>query len=176
MDPPEAVSILARTPNVLQTLLAGLPPECVHRNDGAGTWSAYDIVGHLKHGDATNWMPRTRMILNHGTGRPFEAFDREAMLREDREPVDALVAGFQQARQASLDELSALGLTAADMAKRGLHPDLGEVALGQLVAAWVTHDLTHLAQIGEVLARRYRTDAGPWRVYMPALDRVAEAE
>lgn len=176
MDLPEATSMLARTPKTLDTLLAGLPPEALHRNDGPGTWSAYDIVGHLLHGETTNWLPRARMIMQHGTGRPFEPFDREAMLGRDPEPAAVLLARFQAARLASLEELSSLDLTAGDMNRRGLHPDMGEVTLGQLLATWVAHDLTHVAQVGEVLARAYREDVGPWRAYLPALDRVAEAE
>ncbi|MEN3308310.1 MAG: hypothetical protein V7603_4512 [Micromonosporaceae bacterium] len=176
MELPEATSMLARTPKVVDTLLAGLPPEWLYRDDGPGTWSAYDIVGHLIEGEAANWLPRTRMILRHGTGRAFESFDRQAMLGRDREPAAALLARFQAARQASLDELSSLDLTADDVDRRGLHPDLGEVTLGQVLATWVAHDLTHVAQVGEVLARRYRVDVGPYRTYLPALDRTADAE
>lgn len=168
--------MLARTPRVLDTLLAGLPPEWLHRDDGPGTWSAYDIVGHLLHGEETDWLPRTRTILEHGAARPFEAFDREAMLGREPESAAALLARFQAARLAGLDELSSLELTAGDMDRRGLHPDLGEVTLGQLLATWVAHDLAHLGQVGEVLARHYRDDVGPWRAYLPALDRTAEAE
>lgn len=176
MQLPDATSILARTPNVLDALLTGLPPEWLHRDDGPGTWSAYDIVGHLVHGEAANWMPRARMILRDGAGRAFEGFDREAMLTWDREPMDGLLARFRAARRASLDELSSLDLTADDLERHGVHPEMGEVTLGQLLATWVAHDLTHLAQIGEVLARRYRDDVGPWRAFMPALERVADAE
>jgi hypothetical protein len=176
MDLPETTSMLARTPRVLDALLAGLPPEWLHRDDGPGTWSAYDIVGHLLHGDATNWLPRARTILRHGTGRPFEPFDRQAMLAWDREPAAELLARFAATRTASLQDLSSLNLTAGDLERRGLHSDVGEVSLGQLLSTWVAHDLTHLAQVGEVLAGRYREDVGPWRAYLPALDRVANAE
>lgn len=176
MELPEIVILLGRTPSVLEALLTDLPEEWLHRNDGPGTWSAYDIVGHLLHGEATDWVPRTRVILEHGTARPFEPFDREAMLGQEREPVTVLLNRFQAARAAGLAELSSLQLTAPDLDRRGRHPELGEVTLGQLLATWVTHDLTHLAQIGEVLARRYRTDVGPWRAFQPALDRTADAE
>lgn len=168
--------MLARTPKVLDTLLDGLAPEWLHRHDGPGTWSAYHIVGHLLHGDASNWLPRIRTVLHHGTGRPFEPFDRQAMLGWDREPATVLLAQFQAARLASLDTLASLNLTADDLDRRGLHPDVGEVTVRQLLATWVAHDLTHLAQVGEVLARRFRDDVGPWRPYLPALDRVAQAE
>jgi hypothetical protein len=148
MDLAHATTVLARTPAVLVTLLDGLPPRWLHRNDGPGTWSAYDIVGHLVHAEATNWLPRVRMILTHGTDRSFQPFDREAVLTWDREPVEELVARLRSARRASLDELSSLRLTADDLARRGAHPEMGEVTLGQVLAAWVAHDLTHLAQIG----------------------------
>ena len=176
MDLSEATAALARTPMVLEVLLTGVSPEWLHRDDGPGTWSAYDIVGHLLHGDATNFLPRARMILRHGTDRSFESFDREAMLAEDRAPVADLLARFAAVRRASLDELSSLDLTPEDLQRRGLHPEFGEVTLGQVLATWVAHDLTHLGQVGEVLARRYRLDVGPWRAYLPALDRTAEAE
>jgi hypothetical protein len=176
MELEEASAVLARTPAVLGALLTGLPAQWLHRDDGPGTWSAYDIVGHILEGDATNWLPRTRMIVEAGTARTFEPFDREAMLGRDREPVDALLDRLRTVRAASLDELASLGLTAADLQRRGRHPEFGEVTLGQVLATWVAHDLTHLSQVGEVLARRYRDDVGPYRAYLPALDRVAEAE
>ncbi|WP_020519001.1 DinB family protein [Catelliglobosispora koreensis] len=176
MELSEVTLLLAKTPATAEGLLAGLPGHWVHYNDGPGTWSAYDIVGHLAHGDAANWIPRAKMILAHGTGRSFEPFDREAMLKQERQPLEAVLALFRKAREASLAELASLNLSAQDLEQRGSHPEFGEVALRQMIAAWVAHDLTHLAQIGEVLARRYRQDVGPWRKYMPALDRVAEAE
>jgi hypothetical protein len=176
MELADAMSLLSRTPGVLDRLLDGLPPEWLHRNDGPGTWSAYDIVGHLYEGDAVNFLPRARTILEHGVERAFTPFDREAMLGREREPVSALLARFQATRQASLESLAALDLTADDLDRRGQHPEFGEVTLGQLLSTWVAHDLTHIGQIGEVLARRYRDDVGPWRAYLPALDRVAAAE
>ncbi|MEJ3748867.1 DinB family protein [Actinomycetes bacterium KLBMP 9797] len=176
MDLTEATTMLARTPTVLDALLADAPPDWVHRDDGPGTWSAYDIVGHLLEGEAHNWLPRARMILEHGAEQTFAPFDREAMLGREREPVGALLARFASARQSSLVALAAYGLTAADLDRRGRHPEFGEVTLGQVLATWVAHDLTHLAQIGEVLARTYRDAVGPYRAYLPALDRVAEAE
>jgi hypothetical protein len=176
MELAEGRSILARTPSVLDAMLAGLSPDWVERDDGPGTWSAYDIVGHLLNGDTTDWVPRVRLILAHGATQPFVPVDREAMLGWEREPADALLARFRSAREANLDALSALVLDADDLARPGLHPVFGAVTLGQLLATWVAHDLTHLAQVGEVLARRYRDDVGPWRAYLPALDRTVEAE
>jgi hypothetical protein len=176
MDLREEIGMLARTPKVLGTLLTGLPPEWLHRNDGPGTWSAYDIAGHLLTGDFDNWLPRLTMIIEYGTNRMFEPFDRVAMLGWEREPVEALLGRFEQARRASLEALAGLELTTACLDMRGVHPEFGEVTARQVLSTWVAHDLTHLAQIGEVLARRYREDVGPYRAYLPALDRVAPAE
>jgi DinB superfamily len=176
MDLDEVTTMLATTPAVLHTLLGGVSPQWLHRDDGPGTWSAYDIVGHLLHGEVTDWVPRTRMIVEHGTGRPFERYDREAMRAGGREPAARLLARFEAARQDSLEALATMDLGAADLDRRGLHPDLGEVTFGQLMATWLAHDLTHLAQVGEVLAGRYRHEVGPWRAYLPALDRAVAAE
>jgi uncharacterized damage-inducible protein DinB len=169
----DATTLLARTPDALSALLTGLPDEWLHRDDGEGTWSAYAIAGHLLHGDATNWLPRIRLIMEHGTGRPFEPFNRVAMLEWEREPVGALLDRFRAVRAASLHDLE---LTETDLARSGTHPEFGTVTLQQVLAAWVAHDLTHLAQIGEVLAGRYRDEVGPYRRYMPALERFAPAE
>jgi hypothetical protein len=177
MEPSDVTAMLARTPGVLEAQLAQLPPEWIHRNDGPDTWSAYDILGHLVHGEREDWLPRTRIILEHGPSRPFESFDREAMRAgPEVESPDILLARFRLMRTANLAELTGLGLRPSDMDRRGTHPELGEVSLGQLLATWVVHDLTHVAQVGEVLARRYREAVGPWRAYLPALDRAAEAE
>jgi hypothetical protein len=176
MELTEAVGVLDRTPRVLDALLTGLPPQWLHRDDGPGTWSAYDIAGHLEHVESSDWLPRTRLILEHGAARTFVPVDREAMLSREGGPVDEVLARFGAARRANLAELDGLGLSAADLGRRGRHPEFGEVTLGQLLSTWVAHDLTHLGQIGEVLARRYREDVGPWRAYLPALDRVADAE
>jgi hypothetical protein len=176
MDAAEAQSLLARTPNVVDALLGGLPSEWIHRDDGPRTWSAFAIVGHLLHGDTTNWLPRAQLIVEHGVAHPFVPFDRVAMLGWEQEPLAGLLARFQATRSASLATLSAMALTADDLDRRGLHPEFGEVTLGQLLATWVAHDLTHVAQMSEVLARHYRDAVGPWRVLLPALDRVAAAE
>jgi hypothetical protein len=170
------VATLGRTPGALAALLDRAAAEWVERDDGPGTWSAHAIVGHLLNGDATNWMPRIRMILDFGTARAFEAFDREAMLGWDAEAPALRLERFAVVRQESLTELAALHLTPADLDRRGLHGEFGEVTLGQLLATWVAHDLTHLAQVAEVLAGAYREAVGPWRAFLPALDRSVAAE
>lgn len=176
MELAQAKTMLARTPMVLRALMVGLPEEWLHRNDGEGTWSSYDIAGHLLNGDNDNWLPRLTMIVEHGMNRTFVPFDRVAMLGWDREPIARLLDRFERARQGSLAGLEQLALTENGMEQRGRHPELGKVTVRQVLSTWVAHDLTHLAQIGEVLARRYSEDVGPYRAYLPALDRVAEAE
>jgi hypothetical protein len=172
----DVASMLARTPDVLAAMLEDLPDAWLRRDDGPGTWSAYDIVGHLIGGEEVDWLPRVRMIVREGASRPFEPVDREAMLGRPPEPGNDLLARFTALRRANLEELAAMDLTPADLDRLGLHPAFGEVTLGQLLSTWATHDLTHIAQIGDVLARRNRDAVGPWRAYLPSLDRVAEAE
>ncbi len=172
----DAIDLLARTPDAVTAMLTGLPDAWLHRDDGEGTWSAYAVAGHLLHGDATNWLPRIRLIMEHGTGRTFAAFDRVAMLNWEPEPMNDLLDRFRTTRAGSLAALEALELTSRDLARSGTHPEFGEVTLSQVLAAWVAHDLTHLAQIAEVLAGRYRDEVGPYRRYMPALERFVPAE
>jgi len=176
MDLQESTAVLARTPLVLQALLGDLSPEQMRRTDGPDTWSAHDIVGHLLAGEIEDWVPRAQIIIEHGTDQAFEPFDRSAMRTTATESPAALLDRFETARATSLTTLTAMQLTASDLKREGRHPELGVVTLGQLLATWVAHDLTHLAQISEVLARAYTADVGPWRQYLPALDRVASAE
>ena len=168
----EALPLLERTPTTLAALLTGLPEEWTRATEGEGTWSAYDIVGHLIHGERTDWIVRTEHILAHGAAIPFTPFDREAMLHApgDR-PLPILLGEFAGLRAGNLARLRALGLGAADLDRPGLHPALGPVTLGQLLATWTAHDLSHLGQVARVMAKRYRAAVGPWRAYLPLLDR-----
>ncbi len=167
----EAIPLLERTPATLRALLGGLPERWTTANEGAGTWSAYDVVGHLIHGERTDWIVRTEHILTHGAELPFVPFDREAMRHATPEPLPDLLETFAALRTSNLERLAALRLTSADLARPGLHPALGAVTLGQLLATWVAHDLGHLAQIARVMGKRYRTTVGLWRAYLPVLDR-----
>jgi hypothetical protein len=163
-----SAALLARTPAVLDAWLRGLPEAWTTANEGPGTWSAFDIVGHLIHGEKTDWLPRARIILAHGEARPFEPFDRFAQERDSEgKTLDALLDEFAALRAANLVALDALGLREADLDRRGTHPALGTVTLGQLLATWVAHDLGHLAQIARVMAKRYRDEIGPWTAYLP---------
>jgi DinB superfamily len=163
----EGTAILARTPATLDALLRGLPGGWIAANEGGRTWSPFDVVGHLIHGERTDWVPRARIILEHGESRAFDKFDRFAQFAgsEDR-TLPSLLDEFAALRRDNLRELAALGLTEADLARRGLHPELGVVTLGQLLATWVAHDLDHVMQISRVLARQYSDEVGPWRAYL----------
>ncbi len=167
-----AIELLRRTPGVLQAWLGGLPDGWTRQNEGPGTWSAFDVVGHLVHGEKTDWLPRARHLLEHGPGRAFEPFDREAMFRDSAgKSLGDLLAEFTRRREESLRSLVALGLTDQDLDREGLHPELGVVTLRQHLATWVAHDLTHLAQVARVMAKLHREAVGPWRAYLPLLDR-----
>jgi uncharacterized damage-inducible protein DinB len=163
----EAVAILRRTPAVLDALLRDLPDGWTAANEGSGTWSPFDVVGHLIHGERTDWIGRARIILEQGDQRAFDTFDRFAQFELSRgRTLASLLDEFAAARQESLRALEALALRDADLDRRGRHPALGSVTLRQLLATWVAHDLDHLAQISRVLARQYSDEVGPWRAYL----------
>lgn len=166
----DARPVLERTPAVLRDLLLDLPGPWTAAVEGPGTWSPFDVVGHLIHGERTDWVPRIEHILQHGDTLPFPPFDREAMFAASRGlPLGELLDTFSQLRAASLDRLAALGLTDADMARHGRHPEFGVVTLGQHMATWVAHDLSHLGQVVRVMARQYSDAVGPWRAYLSIL-------
>jgi hypothetical protein len=168
----ESVPVLARTPGVLRALLADLPEPWVTATEGEGTWSPYDVVGHLIHGERTDWIPRVEHILQHGESVPFPPFDRFAMFEASRgRTLAELLGTFAELRAASLDRLRSL-VSPADLGRRGKHPELGSVTLGQHLSTWVAHDLNHIGQIARVMARRYTTAVGPWREYLPLLGRA----
>lgn len=169
-DLSRTTALLARTPPALSALLKGLPDEWTQRHEGDGTWTVYDVVGHLVHGEHADWMPRVRRLLEHGEALAFDSFDREAMFRESQgRPLEAVLEEFAKARAASLAELVGLDLQPADFERRGRHPTFGPVTLGQLISTWAAHDLTHLHQISRILAYQYRQDVGPWVKYLGVL-------
>jgi len=166
-DMEEGVAILARTPAAIDALLRGLPEGWISAHEGGQTWSPFDVVGHLIHGERTDWVPRARIILEHGEARAFDKFDRFAQFAaSEGRTLDSLLDEFATLRRRSLGELAAMRLTAADLDRRGRHPELGVVTLGQLLATWVAHDLDHVVQISRVLARQYSDAVGPWRAYL----------
>jgi hypothetical protein len=139
-------------------------------NEGEKTWSAFDVIGHLIHGERTDWMPRAKMILQFGENKAFEPFDRLAQERESQgKSLAQLLDEFARLRSENLNELRGLNLKPEDFARSGLHPALGVVTLSELLATWAAHDLTHLHQISRVMAHQYREAVGPWSAYLGVL-------
>ena len=166
-----ALPILERTPSVLNELLCGLGDEWTTPNEGPETWSPFDVVGHLIHGERTDWIFRARIILDHGETRPFNSFDRFAQFEESRgKSMKTLLDEFAALRDQNLMALQDMNLSREDFDRRGVHPELGVVNLGQLLATWVVHDLEHIAQISRVMAKQYDGEVGAWRAYIPVLD------
>lgn len=161
--------VLARTPQVLSTLLSGLPDDWTMHNEGGDTWSPYDIVGHLVHGEHTDWVGRMEIILNEGD-KKFKPFDRLAQFNESRgKPLSQLLDEFAALRKKNLEKLGHLILMEADLDKTGIHPAFGTVTLRQLLSTWTVHDLTHLAQVSRVMAKQYKEAIGPWLEYFRLL-------
>lgn len=172
---PQAIEVLQRTPAVLRDLLEGLSDPWVMNNYGPNTFSPFDVIGHLIHGERTDWMVRAHIILEHGEARPFDPFDRYAMYQASRgKTIGEMLDEFDRLRSKNVDDLRAMNLSAAQLAMRGTHPALGAVTLGQLLATWVTHDLNHLHQIAKSMAYQYRHAIGPWREYLTLLPKDGE--
>ena len=168
----EARAVLARTPGTLRAMLSGLGPEWLDATEGPETWSPYVIMGHLVHGERTDWIVRARLIVEQGADLRFAPFDRFAQLRESQGlSLDALLASFEGLRCESLATLDGWQLTEAQLELAGIHPAFGEVTLRQLLATWTAHDLGHIAQVARVMAKQYRDEVGPWRAYLPVMDR-----
>src|SRR5688572_32514477 len=149
-------------------MLAGSPDAWTSCNEGADTFSAFDNVGHLIHGERTDWIPRAQIILTQGNNRTFEPYDRFAQVRESAgKSLAQLLDEFEQLRRDNVATLRSWRLSDEHLALTGEHPALGSVTLRQLLATWVAHDLGHIAQIARVMAKRYREDVGPWRQYLP---------
>src|SRR5215475_11971168 len=166
----ETIALLTRTPATLNTLLRGLPETWVRSNEGKGTWSAFDIVGHLIFGEKTDWMPRARRILESGEAVAFEPFDRFAQFREGSgKSLEQLLDEFARLRNGNLAALQDLNLQPPDLERRGTHPQLGVVTLAQLLATWAVHDLSHLHQLSRVMAYQYREAVGPWSAFLGVL-------
>lgn len=165
-----SIQLLSRTPSVLTALLAGLPHEWVTTNEGPGTWSPFDVLGHLIHGERTDWVPRAKIILSEAADKRFVPFDRFAQLQNDQnQPIEALLAEFAALRAQNIAELTSLEIDAAKLSKTGVHPEFGGVTLQQLLATWTVHDLGHITQIARVLAKNYQLEVGPWRAYLGVL-------
>ena len=166
----ECLPVLNRTPATLNALLRDLPQAWTEVNEGPGTWSPYDVLGHLIHGEQTDWFPRLKIILEHGPAKTFDPYDREAQFRvSEIKSMNQLLDEFNSLRQKNLIELHSLNLQPEDLTRLGTHPVFGPVTLRQLLSTWATHDLAHILQISRAMAKRYREEVGPWAQYLSVM-------
>jgi hypothetical protein len=171
-DLASGLTVLERTPHTLRAMLHGLGPEWIDATEGPDTWSPYTIVGHLIHGERTDWIPRSQIILAQGAKRHFAPFDRLAQFRESEgKSLAELLDEFSVLRAENVVMLKGWQLSDEQLALEGKHPVFGTVTLRQLLATWVAHDLGHIAQAARVMAKQYRDAVGPWREYLPVMDR-----
>jgi len=168
----KSYEILERTPSVLKILLRDLHEDWIMNNEGPETFSPYDVIGHLIHGEKTDWAARTKVILELGLSKTFEPWDRFAQFEASKgKKLTQLLDEFERLRYDNVLWLKSLNLSEEDLDKKGMHPVLGEVTLRNLLATWVVHDLGHIAQAARVMAKQYREPIGPWRAYLPIVDR-----
>ncbi len=168
----DAASVLERTPAVLRNLLAGLPEPWITCDEGPDTFSPFENVAHLVHGERSDWITRARKILDRGADRRFDPFDRFAHRTESAgKSMLQLLDEFDELRRANLATLRGWSIAPSDLDRQGEHPSLGTVTLRELLSTWVVHDLGHIAQITRVMAKRYRSDVGAWEAYLPILTR-----
>jgi hypothetical protein len=166
----ETIALLERTPATLNALLRGLPEIWTQDNEGPNTWTAHAVIGHLIHGEQTDWMPRVKMIMSSGDRATFARFEREGHQKSTKnQPLENLLDEFAYLRAKNLKSLQSLNLQPQDLDRRGKHPVLGVVTLSHLLATWAVHDLTHLHQISRILAHQYREEVGPWSTYLGVL-------
>jgi len=167
----KSYEILERTPVVLKTLLTGLSDEWITGNEGPDTFSPYDVLGHLIHGEKTDWRDRATMILEHGISKTFVPYDRFAQYEESKgKTLQQLLIDFEALRKKNMEWFRSLDLTETDLDKKGIHPSLGPVTLRQLLSTWVIHDLTHIAQVTRVMAKQYKEEMGPWVAFFRIMD------
>ena len=167
-----SIEILERTPDVLGRMLKDLSPEWTMVNEGGDTWSAYDVVGHLIHGELTDWIPRMEIILSANTDKLFKPFDRLAQFQKSKgQTLNQLLDEFKALRRENMELLKSKQLTQQDLERTGVHPAFGKVTLAQLLSTWTVHDLNHIAQISRVLATQYKAAVGPWTAYLGILHR-----
>lgn len=166
-----SIEILERTPQVLTDLLSNISDAWTQSNEGVNTWSAFDILGHLIHGEKTDWIVRIALILSDQEDKKFVPFDRYAQFENSKgKSLTELLNTFTVLRKANLERLQSFNIRESDMNRPGIHPDFGEVTLSQLLATWVVHDLNHLAQVSRVMASQYQGHVGPWIAYLRILN------
>jgi hypothetical protein len=167
----KSLSVLERTPAVLDTMLRNIADEWTSTNEGGETWSAYDVIGHLIHCEKADWILRAEIILSERTDKKFEPFDRFAQFKESKgKSLSQLLDEFTNLRRQNIGRLLSKNLTGKDLKKIGIHPAFGEVTLSQLLSTWVVHDLNHISQISRVMAKQYKNQVGPWIAYLGILN------
>ena len=165
----ECLEVLTRTPDAIRALLNGLPDRWVRESEAPGCWSPYVVIGHLLHCEKVDWMPRLGIILEHGVAKTFEPFDREAQFAEPERSLAVVLDEWVALRSANLARLRAMDLQTSQLEAEGMHPGLGRVTLRQLLATWTAHDLAHLLQISRTMAKRLKSDVGPWAEYLSVM-------
>ncbi len=166
----KSLEILEHTPAVLKSMLQHLSPEWTSVNEGPGTWSVYDVIGHLIHGEKTDWMPRAMIILSDKADKSFEPFDRFAQMQQDKAAsLSQLLEEFSNLRKMNIEKLKEQNIGKNALKEKGIHPAFAEVTLSQLLATWTVHDLNHIAQISRVIAKQYKEAVGPWTAYLKIL-------
>lgn len=168
----KSLEILERTPAVIESLLRGLSKEWIITNEGPETWSPFDIVGHLIHGEKTDWIPRMEIILSNRNGKTFEPFNMHAHFKaSEGKSLEQLLDEFKSLRSQNVQDLRSKKLTEMDLIKTGIHPEFGEVTLREMLSTWAVHDLNHIAQISRVMAKQYKSEVGPWKKYLGILQK-----
>jgi len=166
-DLEKSIEILERTPFVLEAMLSGLSDEWILNNEGPDTWSPFDIMGHLIHGEKTDWIPRLEIIFSAKTDKTFEPFDRFAQFETSKgKSLKQLIDEFKELRKQNIQILVSKELTEDKLNQQGIHPTFNQVTLRQLLSTWVVHDLNHIAQISRVMAKQYKFEVGPWKEYL----------
>jgi uncharacterized damage-inducible protein DinB len=164
------ITVLSNTPALVRRMLADMPEECIRGNEGEGTWNPFDVLGHFIHGETTDWIPRTRIILSDAADKTFETFDRFAQFRNSKDKsLEQLLNEFESLRKENIRALLGFNITPQDLQREGNHPALGKVTLAQLLSTWVVHDLDHLGQVLRVVAKQHRATVGPWAEYLSIL-------
>ncbi len=165
-----ATDILQRTPQSLSILLKDLPTDWTNQNEGPDTWSPFDVIGHLIHGEKTDWIPRAKIILSDLPNKAFVPFDRFAQFENSKgKSLNDLLKEFTELRKANLETLNTMQLDEKKLAMTGIHPEFGPTTLRQLLSTWVAHDLGHIIQISRVMAKNYKDEVGPWKKYLKVM-------
>jgi hypothetical protein len=168
----KALEILERTPKILRVYLKNLSDDWILCSEGGETWSAFDVVGHLIHGEKTDWSPRLKLVMSNTDNKTFEPYDRFAQFEESRgKTMKQLLNEFSELRLQNVEFLKSLNISEIDFNKKAVHPSLGKVTLKNLLATWVAHDLGHINQISRVMAKQYINEVGPWIEYLSVLNK-----